>query len=397
MKQDYTYNPRLTSFKEVEHKFELMAARGHIKDEHVPLLSHVMISEEAARAFYTGYFGDTIMTQAEQDVLTAKDNGSEALLQSWTNAGRKNDTGDTLTRMAAPLMRASIVTTLDIPAVLGRAGSVAVRAGEEPFSTQSSIMELAYKRSGVPAGELKSVSRDYDDLGLFPKPEGSDVRYEGFDANVDEYETLIYARAMGWTYEAKRKDELYRFLEDTAALGYAARLERLRILARAIIADVNRVQYDGAPGGPTVDRLVDVRDTFFAANNRSMRGIAIAPLWQGLAEASLANDLVPGSNPAEANPMKNAFTIGIEDVLPAEFAKASPGALEDWLVHDGTPFVEFATVAGFDTPVIRFKAPDVVNGVEMGSFDRMVEAMQIVDYAGAKVTRPESATLVAGA
>lgn len=397
MKQNYTYSPRLTSFKEVEHKFELMAARGKIKEEHVPLLSHVMISEEVARAFYTGYYGDAVMNQAEQDVLAAKDNESKALLQSWNKKGRENITGATLDGLTKPLLRASIVTTLDIPTVLGRIGSVTVRPAEERFSTDSSIMNLAYKRTGVPAGKLQSVSREYDDLGLFPKPEGDSVRYEGFATGEDEYETAIYARAIGWTYEAKLKDELYRFLDDVAALGYAARLERLRILARAIISDIARVQYDGAAGGPTVSRLLDVRDTFFNANNRSMRGIAIARIWEGLAQSSLENDVIPGVTPVEQNQMKNAFTIGLEDVLPNEFGKATPGDVKDWLAHDGTQFVEFATVAGYDTPVVRFKAPNVLNGVELGDFDNMTDAMQIVDYAGAKVTQPESATLVAGA
>src|SRR5690625_3285482 len=134
------------------------------------------------------------------------------------------------------MAREAIHTTLDLPAVLGRARDLVIRPAEEPVNLESAMLNGAFKRTMQNFREMPSLQKDVDTLGLFLQPEGTNVRYEGFSWSEDKYAVSKYSRAIGWTWEAKVNDDLQSFLDESAALGYAARMNRLKVLFLAIVA-----------------------------------------------------------------------------------------------------------------------------------------------------------------
>src|SRR5690625_4721480 len=158
------------------------------------------------------------------------------------------------------MAREAILTTLDLPAVLGRARDLVIRPAGEPVNLESALLNGAFKRTMQNFREMPSLQKDVDTLGLFLQPEGTNVRYEGFSWTEDGYAIAKYSRAIGWTWEARQADDAASFLDESAALGFAARVNRLRVLFAAIIAGTTRVTLTGGAGGPTIDNIIAARE-----------------------------------------------------------------------------------------------------------------------------------------
>lgn len=390
-------------FSETRRAFERMADKGHIKDEHVDLLSHAALYEMAGTAFGRAYYGPT-WNKAEDEVTARRaavegaQQDTDAVIMKWE--ARARDVGG----LHAGLAREAIHTTLDLPAILGRARDLVIRQAEEPFSTESALFAGAAKATRTDFRERASIRKDVDSLGLFLQPEYTNVRYEGFSWTEDGYAIAKYSRAIGWTWEARQADDAASFLDESAALGFAARVNRLRVLFAAIIAGTTRATLTGTgagAGGPTIDNIVAARALL--ANNQPARRLGTVSIpvnWEGLARATRDNQFIPASTPAELNPAYQTFEINVEEFLTEVLAEAPSGNALDWLAHDSNiaSWLEFATLAGFDGgPAIVFKLPDTQGRTDLGSFDNMTEAMKVVDTAGAKVTDPTRVRRIAGA
>lgn len=387
-------------FSRIQHAYEMSAARGHAREEHVTLLTAVTIFELAAEAFGRAYYGRSHWGKAEDEVRARRDavagaaNQVDTVLERWTRAAK--DVGAMQERLA----RETILTTLDLPAVLGRARDLVIREAEEPFSTDSPLFAATPKVTATDFRPRRTVRKELDALGLFLQPEGTNVRYEPFEWSEDEYVVAKYSRAIGWTYEARVNDDLGQFLDQAAALGYAARLTRIRTLAAAIVAATTRTTPTGGAGGPTIENLEWARETL--AGNvppRRFGRIGIPINWEGLATAARDNQMIPGSSPAELNPVFNAFTIDVEEVIPLVLGEAPGGDPLDWLAYDANiaAWLEFATLDGYQGgPRIAFKLPDT-RETDLGSFDNMTDAMKVVDVTGAKVIDPTRVLRIAGA
>lgn len=386
-------------FKDIRHAFEMQAARGNLREEHISLMEAVTIAELATKAYGRAFYG-RVWDKAEADVEARRvaaetANEVDALIRKWEGLARD------VANLPSTLARETIVTTLDLPAILGRARDITVRPAEEPVSTESALFNAANRATFENFRERQSIKQDLDLLGLFPQPEGTNVRYESFAWTEDAYAVAKYSRAIGWTWEAKVNDDLAGFLDQAAALGYAARLNRLRILFAAIIAATSRSTPTGGAGGPTIDNVEWARDQLATSTPpRRLGQIAIPINWEGLARATRDNQFVPASNPAELNPVYQAFTVNVEELMPEILAAAPSGNALDWLAYDSAigSWLEFAALRGFEGgPRIVFKLPDVRDTNELGSFDNMTDAMKIVDVVGAKVTEPSKVLRVAGA
>lgn len=376
----------MNSFKDIRHKFERMADQGHIKPDHIPMLESAMIFELAGDEFNRAYFGSRVWDKALDEVETS----STDIREKWANKAKDVNV------LNHQLARETIITTLDLPAAVGRARDIALREAEE-ISTDSPLLAGAARRTARDFRPMPGLRRDLDTLGLFRQPEGTNVRYEPFQYTEDEYAVVKYNRAIGWTWEAREADDLGIFLDMARALGYSARLNRVRVLLAAIVAGTTRGTYGGSAGGPTIARVEAVRDALAGANAR-FGAVSIPVQWEGVAEATRANQYVPGSNPAQVNPMFSAFGINVEEVMPEVFAAAPSGNAADWLGHDSNiaGWLEFAALRGFEGgPRMRFKLPDARD--DLGSFDNMTDAMSILDAVGAKVTDESRVVRVAGA
>lgn len=385
-------------FKDIRHAFEMQAARGNLREEHISLMEAVTIAELATKAYGRAFYG-RVWDKAEADVEARRvaaetANEVDALIRKWEGMARD------VANLPSTLARETIVTTLDLPAILGRARDITVRPAEEPVSTESALFNAANRATFENFRERQSIKQDLDLLGLFPQPEGTNVRYESFAWTEDAYAVAKYSRAIGWTWEAKVNDDLAGFLDQAAALGYAARLNRLRILFAAIIAATSRSTPTGGAGGPTIDNVEWARDQLATSTPpRRLGQIAIPINWEGLARATRDNQFVPASNPAELNPVYQAFTVNVEELMPEVLEAADSGSALDWLAHDpniGT-WLDFHTLNGYEGgPRIAFKLPDVRDNLDMGSFDNMTDAMKVVDVVGAKVTDETRVIRVAG-
>lgn len=387
-------------FSTIERAFERQALKGHAKEEHVPLLTAVTALEMGAESFYRAYFGDAHWGKAEKDVIARREavqgakDSSDALLEKWTRTARD------ASALESALARETIVTTLDLPAVLGRARDLVIREAEEPYSTESPLFAGAAKVTRPDFRPRKSIKKEFDTLGLFPQPEGTNVRYEAFSFSEDEYAVTKYSRAIGWTYEARVNDDLTGFLDQAATLGYAARMTRIKTLAAAIVAGTSRSTPSGGAGGPTIANIEYARDTLAGGTPaRRLGAVGVPVAWEGVAQAARDNQMKPGSNPAEVNPVYQSFRIDVEEIVPLVLAAAPAGNAKDWLAYDANvrSWLEFATLEGYQaSPRIAFKLPDT-RDADLGSFDNMTEAMKVVDVHAAKVIDATKVLRVAGA
>jgi|GEM_PF-2295352 len=392
------------SFKDTQRAFERMADRGRIKQEHVIPLTIAALMEQAAEAFGRAYYGDTF-NKAEDEVaarraaVSGAQESTDRILQSWE--ARAKDIG----QLGEQLARETIITSLDLPAVLGRARDLVIRNAEEP-TTESALFNAAFKRTAQNFRPMSSLQKDVDSLGLFLQPEGTNVRYEGFTWSEDQYAIAKYSRAIGWTWEAQQDDDLQSFLDESAALGFAARLNRLKVLLLAIVAGTSRTTLTGTgagAGGPTIANVEAARAALANSSPpRRLGAIAVPVTWEGLANATRDNQFIPASNPAELNPVYSAFQVNVEEseAFTQIMAAAPNGNAADWLAYDAnvSSWLEFAALRGFEGgPRIVFKLPDTRGVTDLGSFDNMTDAMKVVDTAGAKVTESSKVLRVAGA
>lgn len=388
------------SFKTIRHAFEMQAARGNLRDEHVPLMEHITIAEMGIKAFGKAYFGD-VWAKAQADVENRRiasetANDVDRHIVKWERLAQD------VMSLPTSLARETIVTTLDIPSTLGRARDLTIREAEQPAGLESALMTGSTKVTRNNFLKSGTIMKEYDLLGLFPQPENTNVRYEKFATSEAEYSVAKYSRAIGWTYEAKINDDLGSFLDQAAALGYSARLNRLRVIFEAIIDALTRTNPSGvqpgsggtaAPGGPTIANIEWAIATLASSNpGRRLGAIGIPVLWEALAKAARDNQYVPNSSPAVINPAYQGFAINVEELLASamEAAPVAKGAkATDWLAYDAQvgAWLDFATLTGYEaSPRIVFKLPDVRDATDLGSFDNMTDAMKVVDVVGAKVT-----------
>lgn len=371
-------------FGEIKRLFERLSDKGFVDADTAVYAENVLPQILAADTIARAYKGED---DAASNTLSNYDKIAEEVSVKAHEGGVR--------------MLEAIITTGDITVVANRVNQEIIPA-EEPISTESVFMRGARKRAHSDFKGVNPIKLELDTLGTFLTPEGTNVRYEPFEVSEEGYTIAKYARAIGWTYEAKRNNDMEAFLDQAQALGYAARLTRLRVLFEAIISGSTRTTPSGgdaSAGGPTrANVLWAIQELQKHSPPRRLGGLAGSLAWELLADETLGNRYVPGEVAAIVNPAYKKAAWHTEEYLPEVLADAPSGSNLDWLGFDAriSTWLEFGYLREFRNPRIVFKAPDTRNAGELGSFDNMTDAVKIVDFTGAKVTDPSKLLRVAG-
>lgn len=367
-------------FSEIERVYDRLAAQGKLTERQAAHAGLVTIFEHATMAFLEGQFGEKVVAQAKDDVRSADDVTRRAFERSAPD----------LTGLTRALARESITTTLDLPAITGRARDIITRADRSDEWLISPLLDGALKRSATDFRAIHGISNVESQKGLYPTPEGTNVTYDKIERTTDAYSVIPYAVATGWTWEARQNDDLGTFLEDVRELGRRATRNRIQVLYAAVKAAVSQSTPSGtmpsggtaAAGGPTVANIEWATSTL-AADNRVLGAVTVPAKWLALAKASASQQVVPAS-PTVQNPVMG-FLINLERSLGVGTPLHTTA---NWLAHEANiaSWLEFAALDGFTGGArLVFKLPDT-DARDLGSFENMTEAVKIVDAVAAKVT-----------
>ncbi len=371
-------------FSAIERVYDRLVAQSKLTERQAAYAGLVTIYEHATIAFLEGQFGEKIVAQARDDVRGADQAERRAFERHAPDAGG-------LQRILA---RESITTTLDLPAITGRAREIITRADRRDEWLISPLFDGARKRTATDFRDIHGISTTEEQKGLHPTPEGANVTYDKIERTTDAYSVMPYSVASGWTWEARVNDDLGTFLEDVAEFGRRGTRNRIQVLLAAIAAATSEATPSGtqpsggtaAAGGPTVANIEWATATL-AADNRVFGAVTVPPKWLATAQASSRQPVIPAT-PTVTNPVQG-FPVNLERQLgvgtPLDTAN-------NWLAHEANiaGWLEFASLDGFTGGArIVFKLPDT-DAADLGSFENMTSAFKVVDAVAAKVVDADS-------
>ena len=366
-------------FSDIERTYDRLVAQGKLTERQAAHAGLVTIFEHASLAFLEGQFGERVVAKARDDVRAADATTRRAFERAAPDL-------DPLTRTLA---RESITTTLDLPAITGRARDIVARTDRSDEMLISPLLDGARKRTATDFRQLYGISNVESSKGLYAVPEATNVTYDRIERTTDAYSVIPFAVASGWTYEARVNDDLGTFLEDIRELGRRATRNRIQVLLAAIKAAVAESTPSGAQpsggtaaaGGPTVANI-EWATGVLAGDNRVFGAVTVSPKWLATAQASARQPVIPGT-PTVTNPVQG-FGINLERNLGV----GTPlHTANNWLAHEADigSWLEFAALDGFTGGArLVFKLPDT-DARDLGSFENMTEAVKIVDAVAAKV------------
>src|SRR5690606_3852284 len=368
----------------IERVYDRLVAQGKLTERQAAHASLVTIFEHATLAFLEGQYGEKIVAQAKDDVRAADDATRRAF-------GRHAPDLAGLTRVLA---RESITTTLDLPAITGRARDIVARTDRADEWLISPLLDGARKRTATDFRAIHGISNVESQKGLYPTPEGANVTYDKIERETDAYSVSPYSVATGWTWEARQKDAPGPSLEAGRDLGRRPPRTRIPVILAASAAATSEATPGGtmpsggtaAAGGPTVANI-EWATAPLAADNRVFGAVTVPPKWLATAQASSRQPVIPAA-PTVTNPVQG-FGVNLERQLgvgtPLDTAN-------NWLAHEANiaSWLEFAALDGFTGGArLVFKLPDT-DAADLGSFENMTEAVKIVDAVAAKVTDANS-------
>lgn len=370
-------------FSSIERTYERLTAQGKLTPRQAAYAALTTVLEHATLAFLEGQFGERVVSQAKDDVRSA-DAATRRVFERSAP-----DVAD-LTRVLA---RESITTTLDLPAITGRAREIITRTDRSSEFLISPLLDGARKRTATDFRALYGISTTEETKGLYPTPEGTNVTYDKIARTTDSYSVVPYSVASGWTWEARQNDDLGTFLEEVRLFGQRGTRNRIQVTYAAINAAVSESTPSGAQpsggtaaaGGPTIANI-EWATTSLAGNNRVFGAVTVPAAWLALAKMSASVQFVPGG--VVPNPV-GGFTINLDRSLGVGTPLTTAN---NWLAHEANiaSWLEFAALDGFAGGArIVFKLPDT-DARDLGSFENMTEAFKIVDAVAAKVTDPTS-------
>ena len=366
------------SIREINHSYQLAAARGHIPQSAVNPATLATILESGVLSFQRGYFGAKAWNEATSDYQanrTANEDAGVLHERLLTD----------ISALDKPLRES--MTTSDLAGVLGTIRSRILRQSLNPV--ESDIFALAKKRTAPDFRMLKGYRTDPFNR-LILRPEDTDVTYAQFGVSEDGYRVSNYELALSYTWEMYLNDDLGIFTRALENMGIAARRGRALVVFEAIRDTLAPQTLAGSAGGPDVAHVQAAID--YLNNQTTAAGgvlpydltdIAYPTKWRTLAATTLNSErllgLTTGKTP-EANPVYQAATPHREPMM-----KEILGS--DWLAWDNRyDWLEFATLAGFEAgPKTYTKMPNVMENMDQGSFENHSLAVKVGDAVGAQV------------
>jgi len=367
-------------FSSIERVYERLTAQGKLTERQAAYAALVTVFEHASIAFLEGQYGEKILATARDDVRSADATQRRAFERAAPDVNG----------LARVMAREAITTTLDLPAITGRARDIVARTDRSDEFLISPLFDGARKRSATDFRLMYGISTAESSKGLYAVPEGTNVTYDAIERTPDSYAVTPYAVATGWTWEARQNDDLGTFLEDVRELGRRATRNRIQVLYAAVKAAVSQSTPSGtmpsggtaAAGGPTIANI-EWATTTLGSDNRVLGAVTVPAKWLALAKASASQQVVPAS-PTVQNPVMG-FLINLERSLGVGTPLHTTA---NWLAHEANiaSWLEFAALDGFTGGArLVFKLPDT-DARDLGSFENMTEAVKIVDAVAAKVT-----------
>lgn len=366
-------------FTSIERVYDRVVAQGKLTERQANIATLVTIYEHATMAFLEGQFGKKLIAQAKDDVR-----GADATARRAFEKLAPDVAG-----LQRVLTRESITTTLDLPAITGRARDIIERTNRADDFLVSPLFDGSSKRTATDFRDIHGISNTESHKGLYPVPEGTNVTYDKIERTTDAYGVIPYAVASGWTWEARQNDDLGTFLENVREYGRRATRNRIQVMLAAIAAATSEATPTGtqpsggtaAVGGPTIANI-EWATTTLATSDRVLGAVTVPAKWLALAQASSRQAVVPAS-PSVENPVQG-FGINLERNLGVGTPLDTAG---NWLAHEADigSWLEFAALDGFTGGArLVFKLPDT-DVRDLGSFENMTEAFKIVDAVAAKV------------
>lgn len=372
-------------FSAIERTYDRLVAQGKLTERQAAHAGLVTIYEHATLAFLKGQYGDKLVAQAMDDVRGADAVERRAFERFAPDA----------TPLARTLARESITTTLDLPAIVGRARDLVNRNdGRAAEMLISPLFDGAAKRSATDFRDIYGISTTEESKGLPPTPEGTNVTYDKIERTTEGYSVMPYSVASGWTWEARVNDDLGTFLEEVRLFGERGTRNRRFVIYDALDAALSESTPSGtqpsggtaAAGGPTVANIEWAAATL-AADNRVLGAVTVPPKWLATAQASSRQPVIPAT-PTVTNPVQGT-TVNLERGLGVGTPLTTAN---NWLAHEASiaSWLEFTALTGFEGGArLVFKLPDT-DARDLGSFENMTEAFKVVDAIAAKVTDADS-------
>lgn len=371
-------------FSNIERVYDRLVAQGRLTERQAAYAGLVTVFEHATIAFLEGQYGAKAVAKAKDDVR-----GADA-----TERRMFERSAPDISQLQRVMARESITTTLDLPAIVGRARDIVNRPDHSSEFLNSPLLNGARPRTATDFRNLYGISTSEETKGLYPVPEGANVTYDHIARTTDAYAVRPYAVASGWTWEARQNDDLGTFLENVRLFGERAVRNRIQVVLAAIAAAESEATPSGvqpsggtaAAGGPTIANI-EWATTTLATGNRVFGGVTVPAVWLTLAQASARQAVVPTA-PTIQNPVQGfAVNLDMNMGVGTPFDSAN-----NWLAHTANiaGWLEFAALEGFTGGArLVFKLPNT-DARDLGSFENMTEAFKVVDAVAAVVTDPAS-------
>lgn len=366
--------------REVFLRMQVAEAKGQIPDGMAAGLTYATVVEAGLKAAYDGYYGKGLMDKALEDVSKAK-------LEQ-----QAMDIADSIVSEAGqPLMKIlkDTHTTSDFPIALAQARRRILRGADigEQMSNWRGFANV------ITVPDFKNIRAirltELPELKL--RPEGTDVQFTSWGESEEGYRIANYERGIPYTWEMWLNDEIGMFQRALASLGRGARRTEIVTVLSAIASGLSQhTPTTAGVGGPTIDRVKEVRQTLAAETFQDEDGNAIeygwtitdvifGTFWQDDVNVTLNQQFTDfqGGTP---NPVRNGFTPHLERMWNRVLGK-------DWIAYDRMQeWLEVAFLRGFEGgPKTYTKIPDVREQPNEGSFANHSLAVKMGHTFGAKV------------
>ena len=372
-------------FQRTFHDYKIAEAKGHIPRGTAFRLTLATCLEAAAASFHKAYFGQGEWAK-ESDSIRRDEKAGEELVGTLQESFL-SDLSSTRGVIRTALKESHATT--DFPIVLANLRQRVIRDGYT--QGESMLVGLATPRPTSNFRLIEGVSiSNFEDLE--EQPEAEDVTYGTFGYSEDGYRVALRSKAIKFTYQLWKNDDLGLIMAGMKKGGIAARRARSLVVIEAILAGLPAVEVGGV-GGPTIERLeaAIVRQGEIAVGGlpqpRLVTDLLLPVAWQTTAQSTLNSQQVnrTGDKMPTANPVLGAATSNVDLIW-------SEKAGRDWLVFDrNSDFVELSVLDDFAAgPLTITKLPDVGEHPEMGAFSDNTIHVKFADCCGAKVT-PEGA------
>jgi hypothetical protein len=372
-------------------EYRLAEARNHIPAGLALMATAATVLEAGCVSFYRNFFGQKLWNE---ESIRARESRTEDTVGQLKEAllSDVSRTHDVLRETH---------TTTDFPILLSRIRDRIIRQGYN--SPDSTFPSIAAQR---PVSDFKLIQGvKIGGIGeLAVRPEGEDVDYITFGYSEDGYRIANLEKAIRFTWEMWKNDDIGMMERGMEELGKAARRTRTLVCLRAIAAGLPQTTV-GTAGGPTPTRLEEAMlvladrvseaasDGTTEPEPREGTDLFVPLNWKFEATRTLNSAELhsTGDKAAKHNAMQGAATLHAERYMKKVLGK-------DWLLTDNeNPFLELAVLDDFrGGPATYTRIPDVREHPDQGTFRNHTFDTKVGDACGAKVIEPKNALRVKG-